>query len=384
LLNIILNYVQLTTCRRQFLLNYFGDNSSPRSPRCCDNHTADTLEDLPKAVTPQEWFPLIVLETVRTFQERPVGRQRLAQLLGGSQAKDMGQFGYTQHKFYGKLGAFTQPQITALVDALIADRYLRISGGEMPVVTLTEAGLKALDARAALPLAVPEMPELAHPSPSKRPATTEITLSLFQQGLTPDQIAAERNLTQQTIYNHLAQLIGSGEIVLHDVVSPGIESEVLKAIETVGSAGQLTPIKAMLPETITFDQIKCVLAAHPELSREISTPDYPNATQQPALSPAPQPPNTPVPEPAPDTIILDAVAKLGGTLGRTGLAQFLSGSQAVWLETFTQHSCYGRLSHLSQKAILNIIDALITDGKLITTGGNRPKVILPDQHSHTP
>jgi len=29
--------------------------------------------------------------------------------------------------------------------------------------------------------------------------------------------------------------------------------------------------------------------------------------------------------------------------------------------------------------VLNIIDALIADGKLTTTGGNRPKVNLPDQ-----
>jgi hypothetical protein len=71
------------------------------------------------------------------------------------------------------------------------------------------------------------------------------------------------------------------------------------------------------------------------------------------------------------------VAKLGGTLGRTGLAQFLTGSKAGWLETFTQHSCYGQLADLSQQAVIDIIDALITDGQLATTGGNRPKVILP-------
>ncbi len=73
---------------------------------------------------------------------------------------------------------------------------------------------------------------------------------------------------------------------------------------------------------------------------------------------------------------------MGGTLGRTGLAQFLSGSKISWLESFSNHSYYARLSHLSQKAILNIIDALITDGKLQTTGGGRPKVILPNQPPH--
>jgi hypothetical protein len=34
------------------------------------------------------------------------------------------------------------------------------------------------------------------------------------------------------------------------------------------------------------------------------------------------------------------------------------------------------LAELSQQAVLDIIDALITDGRLVTTGGNRPKVVL--------
>jgi hypothetical protein len=83
--------------------------------------------------------------------------------------------------------------------------------------------------------------------------------------------------------------------------------------------------------------------------------------------------------------ILDAVASLGGQLGRTGLVQFLSGSQAAWLVAFREHSAYGRLSHLSQKAILICLDHLIEQGQLLVTGGARPKLILPpDQEAGRP
>lgn len=78
-----------------------------------------------------------------------------------------------------------------------------------------------------------------------------------------------------------------------------------------------------------------------------------------------------------DEIILGAVAKLGGTLGRTGLTQFLTGSKAGWLKPYLEHSYYGQLANLSQKAVLDIVDGLIANGKLDTTGGMRPKVILP-------
>jgi hypothetical protein len=263
LLNQMLNYAHLTTCRREFLLNYFGDASPPSSPRCCDNHPGEPVESLPKAVTPQEWFPLIVLETVRTLQERPVGRKRLAQLLGGSQAKGMEEFGYSRHKFYGKLSALSQPQITALIDALLAGRYLSLSGSEMPVLVLSPAGAQALTARAAIPLPLPNLPAPIQPSPAPRP---------------------------------------------------------------------------------------------------VSGPDAPSA-----------------PAGDPDEIILTAVAKLGGTLGRTGLSQFLTGSQAAWLKSFAAHSMYGQLAYLPQKTVMDLIDGLLAEGKLVSTEGLRPKVILPEQ-----
>jgi ATP-dependent DNA helicase RecQ len=496
----MIDYAHLTTCRRRFLLDYFGDVSPPQSPRCCDNHAADSPEDLPKAATPQEWYPLIVLETVRTVP-RPIGRRRLAQLLAGSRAKGIQQFGYDRHKFYGKLEALSQPQLTGLIDALIAGRYLRLVGGDMPVLTLSPTGQQALETRAALPVRVPgpapkEDPVERRQKRADRSDTVRQTFELFQQGLSPSEIAAERDLAESTIYTHLARLIGEGKVELGQIVPAEIEAQVLEAVERVGSAAQLTPLKTILPHEISYDQIRCVLAAHPELPA--ASPSVPAAekpeqrvvalgksgdpeqipelaaalehengnvrrlaasalgkighpravepllallTKEPRLqvrqyaikalgrigdprartclekivanseeqaynvkaarlalenirkthkirpplpeetaaSAAPAPPPAPAPDPSPDTIILEAAGTLGGTLGRTGLAQFLTGSRSAWLEAFAQHRHYGCLAGLSQQAVLNIIDALITDGQLLTTGGNRPKVILPDQ-----
>ncbi|MCK6627572.1 MAG: RecQ family ATP-dependent DNA helicase [Anaerolineae bacterium] len=500
LLKQMVNYAHLTTCRRKFLLDYFGDTTPPQSPRCCDNHTAERIEDLPRAVTAQEWFPLIVLETVRSLQERPVGRSRLAQLLNGSRAQEIQQFGYDRHKFYGKLSGLSQRQVVELVDALIEARYLRLSGGDLPVLNLTPLGQRALEARAALPIRLASLNNEADSverwqAKSERSDTVIQTYELFQQGLTPAQIAAERQLTEMTIYSHLVRLIADGKIELRQVVPPEIETEVLQAVTTVGSASALSPLKAVLPDNISFEQIKCVLAAHPELPRagvtlesahkveqrvvalgESGSPEavpelvealrhsdgnvrrlaasalgkigdpqavepllallaaetkpqvrqyaikalgrlrdpqastileqiaanpaeedynikaaqaaltYISKANPPQISVPPAPPSTssgqslpprsPAPSPSPDAIVLEAVAKLGGTLGRTGLAQFLTGSKASWLEAFAQHSYYGSLASFSQQAVFDIIDALIAEGWLMTTGGNRPKVVL--------
>ncbi|MCB0168550.1 MAG: RecQ family ATP-dependent DNA helicase [Anaerolineae bacterium] len=397
LLDIVVNYVHLTRCRRQFLLSYFGDTSPPNSPRCCDNHSADTIDSLPKAVTARDWFPLIVLETVRSMQSRPVGRNRLAQLLNGSKAQPMRQFGYDKHKFYGKLAMLSQPQITHLIDELMSMRLVRLAGGELPVLALTDAGQKALEARVALPMTIPGLePDRAEAitqwQSSKRPSTVDQTLELFQQGLTPAQIAEQRNLSERTIYDHLSRLISSDEVNLHEIVTPEVEAQVLSAVDDIGSAYRLSPLKNILPEAISFGEIKCVLAAHPELPREPSPSEQPDPSishkerQNAEIKPSSNSPTSNSSSPvsnlqslSPTQVVIDAVAKLGGALGRTGLAQFLSGSQAAWLETLAHHSAYGQLKFLSQRAIMDIIDALITDGQLKQTGGVRPKVVLADQ-----
>ncbi len=386
LLATMLDYVHLTTCRRQFLLNYFGDVSPPSSPRCCDNHGEQSIDQLPKAVSPQEWFPLIVLETIRSLQHRPVGRGRLAQLLSGSQSQKMRQFGYDRHKFYGKLSTLSQVQINDLILALIEGRYVRVLGSELPVLGLSPLGEQALAARAALPVRVPEVPVGnavdQWQNRTERSDTVTQTFTLFQEGLAPSEIAAQRELTLTTIYGHLARLIGDQKIELHHVVSPEIAAQILVVIEQVGGL-RLTPIKAKLPDTISFEEIKCVLAAYPE--ERLPQNDHLSPSRETEPSPpievdggAPEANDEPLPQNPLDLIIL-AVTKLGGTLGRTGLAQFLSGSKQAWLETFADHSLYGCLPDLSQRALLDMIDALIADGKLQSTGGRRPKVRVPEQ-----
>lgn len=384
LLGHMLTYASLTTCRRRFLLEYFGDTSPPEAPRCCDNHRTERIEELPKATTPREWFPLIALDTVRSLQPRAIGRNRLAQLLTGSQAQKMQP--YQQHKFFGKLKDLTQLQALGLIDALLVGQYMRLSGGKLPVLSLTPLGKQALEARAALSLKIPDLPKTKKTPPRRSSDTVRQTLDLFRQGLSPGQIADRRDLAESTIYTHLARLIEAGEVELGQVIPASLEAQILEAVAAVGNAAYLRPIKDALPPEISYEQIRCTLAAHPELPSDTAEPPPPAPKQAP-----PPPPKatvteekteaqeTPPPDSSPDAIVVEAVAKLGGTLGRTGLSQFLNGSQAAWLETFAQHSYYGHLSHLSQAAILAIIDALITEGKLTTTGGRRPKVILPDQ-----
>lgn len=383
LLDRMLEYAQVTSCRRRFLLDYFGDSSPADAPRCCDNHAGSDVADLPRAVTPQDWVPLVALETVRSLRPA-VGRSRLAQLLGGSQAQAVAQSGLNRHKFYGKLSWLSQRQIQAVIDALIQGGYLQLQGSAMPVLKLSATGTKALEARVALPIVTPGAAMPDDEDVARRMArgaggeTAAETLALVEQGLSPAQVAERRGLAESTIYEHLAGLVADGKVKLHAIVSADIEAQVLQAVEATGSAARLTPLKAALPDEISYGHIRCVLAAHPELlSQESPTPiSQENLIQYQEYSSLPPHPSPPTPNP--EEIILDAVARLNGTLGRTGLAQFLTGSRAAWLEAFAGHAGYGRLAGLSQQLVIDTVDTLLRDGRLVSTGGFRPKVRLPE------
>lgn len=92
------------------------------------------------------------------------------------------------------------------------------------------------------------------------PAVAE-TLARFRAGQTPAAMAAERELSEGTIYNHLASLIERGVLPIGDVVAKVRRRQILAAWRAEGQTDHLGPIKQRLPEEIGFGEIRCVLAA---------------------------------------------------------------------------------------------------------------------------
>ena len=99
----------------------------------------------------------------------------------------------------------------------------------------------------------------------------EYTAKLFADGLKPEQIAGERGLALTTIHGHLAQLIEHGRITVEQVLKDDVREQVEKAIQKVGTTQYLSPIKALLPDEIDFNIIKCVVAGY---NRKTPFPNY--------------------------------------------------------------------------------------------------------------
>jgi ATP-dependent DNA helicase RecQ len=81
-------------------------------------------------------------------------------MLAGSKADGMAR--YERSPYFGRLSFLSQDEVDGLYKQLILKGYLRITGGEYPVVELTALGEQAVDHREAVPLEMNDTPVAPH------------------------------------------------------------------------------------------------------------------------------------------------------------------------------------------------------------------------------
>jgi ATP-dependent DNA helicase RecQ len=90
--------------------------------------------------------------------------------------------------------------------------------------------------------------------------TRQLTLALYRQGLTIEEIARERNLKPATIMDHLTELAEAGEYIdVEKLVQPEHYEVIADALQRVGS-DLLRPVKDFLGDEYSFDEIRLVRA----------------------------------------------------------------------------------------------------------------------------
>ena len=181
---------------------------------------------------------MIVLDTIRRMRI-DVGKEKIAQILKGSKAKDIQQFGYNKHIYYGRLAVFSQHEIKEIIDQLLNMKYIKVIGGKYPVLRLTPQGEAAIQNKAVISLKLPRQIDRRKIESKKAErqagGTLEYTEQLLSEGLSVDQIAERRGLSPNTIYGHAAKLIMAGKVMLDAVVCKDTRQKVENAIRQVGS-----------------------------------------------------------------------------------------------------------------------------------------------------
>jgi len=248
----VLAYCESRDCRRQQILDYFGDPEPPIATRCCDN-CERSLPASYRAIGGSSPVTESILQALASLPVH-VSRGTLIEILSGSGELSVQRFaGLTG---FGNLAGVGQQRLSSVIDQLIARDVLR----EDPISrTILVSRRESVPSHGRPAPPVPVFPVTL--ASSGITETVAETLAYFRDGFSPADIAAERELTESTIYNHLASLIERGAIQVGDVVSDDRRDQIVAAWRAEGSSSHLGPIKQRLPEEIGYGEIRCVLAA---------------------------------------------------------------------------------------------------------------------------
>lgn len=97
-------------------------------------------------------------------------------------------------------------------------------------------------------------------SGKKKADTYDNSFRLYKEGKGIDEIAAIRNLSRGTIEGHLCRYISLGEIDASTLISPEKFTMIEEALQQYDGRS-ITPIKQKLPPSISFGEIRIVMAA---------------------------------------------------------------------------------------------------------------------------
>lgn len=167
-------------CSRAFILNYFGEQT--RLENCGACLSCQRVAEASRQPDDEQTIAVKkVLSCVYRMRGR-FGKGRVAQVLKGSRAQALSDFGLTSLSTYGLLADWSIDEITELIQRLIKAGCIASEGIDYPVVTLSAFGEKVMRGTATLSLPPvrskkPVRPGAAPPAGRDRPFEQELDQS---------------------------------------------------------------------------------------------------------------------------------------------------------------------------------------------------------------
>ena len=183
LLQEMLGYVSVSTCRQLAILDYFSDEAERALGPCglCDRCVAPRQQASREVPRDDVASARTVLETVSWCGGR-FGVSRIVEILRGSRSKALLAYGAEDCPTYGICRALSKPTVTGLVKSLIESGYLQVEGAEYPTLDVTSKGQEVLQ---GISVALLKDAEKYQPdSPLKKPSR-ERAASVVVLGTSP-------------------------------------------------------------------------------------------------------------------------------------------------------------------------------------------------------
>lgn len=199
----------------------------------------------------------IVWIVLKAVNNTKIGKYKLAEFLKGSKAEDISNLSSQQG--YGGLLWYDIATIIGFIEQLeqmgFVKRIRPAIDEYYSVLELTEAGEKVLSEKIKLEIQI-----IKKEKPVVVGVSEKATFDLFRAGKTIEEISKERNLAMSTIYDHLYRLVANNYVSSSEFVPENIINQILEVKAELPNALKLKQIKEMLPEVVTYNEIRCVLA----------------------------------------------------------------------------------------------------------------------------
>lgn len=285
------------SCRKRFILEYFGDEEDLKNlwDNCglCDycleksKLQSGEMENL-VALSVFE----IVLDVVSKFDKK-YGAKLMVKFLRGSADARMSEWWMDKHEMYGVLSEYTPDLVEALIEGLIQHDYLEKTTGQYPLLGLTKVGFAALKREEILKDDEKNLQEYLHmkvkngafkkaktssstKASKPRAQTYKETKDLFHEFSKESswyeiikKISENRQMVLTTIESHLVKLYETWELSLNDMLKL-TEFSHLKSVKNIvaesfsGKVEKLKPVKEILEENgekeVSYFDIKLALA----------------------------------------------------------------------------------------------------------------------------
>ena len=150
----VVEFCQLRTCRRRYLLDYFGDHS------LLNDSTENDCQGCDIFSTPREEFDATIISqkimsaVIRTGERFGIGH--VSAVLRGGRTKRIRDLGHDTLSVFGIVNDRTDDDIKELTRLLINAGYVHRNSGEYPTLSVTELGRRALSERSPIMLSRPK------------------------------------------------------------------------------------------------------------------------------------------------------------------------------------------------------------------------------------
>ncbi|HEY8465138.1 MAG TPA: DNA helicase RecQ [Bacillota bacterium] len=178
-LQVMVDYAHTTRCLRHFILEYFGETGTPENCGNCSNCN-QAGEYLDITITAQKIFSCI-----KRMREQ-YGTKMIAEVLKGSRNQRLRQLRLDLLPTYGLMSELSLEEIKDLINLLIADDYLRTTGGKYPVVKLGPKAIPVLKGEARVQRKV--LPQQKQASRTENPTLFETLRQLRKEIAAREQV----------------------------------------------------------------------------------------------------------------------------------------------------------------------------------------------------